>query len=171
MSAEEDWLTREDKECRTERLKRLEWITEKFHNNISFGLHYGGIKSKYLFDEVRYCFVYGQYIAVILLSMSYIETMLASYYYGSGDNEIPFSAFSKILNQAKEDGILTEDEYNIFDNIRNIRNPLTHFKRPLDEKSPEAIALKEQCHIYDILENDARKTIQAMFKLVRYFAV
>jgi len=71
LSAEE-WLDNEDKQCWDERLK---WTIEEYPN-IDVSLFHGGLKSHYLFEETRYCFVYGQYIASTMLSLSYIENTL-----------------------------------------------------------------------------------------------
>lgn len=76
----EEWLDNEDRQCRSDRLKRLKWIIEKYPV-IDISFFHGGLKSHYLFEEARYCFVYGQYIASIILSISYIENTLASVLY------------------------------------------------------------------------------------------
>ena len=86
LSAEE-WLDNEDSQCRSDRLNRLKWIIEKYPD-IDISLFHGGLKSHYLFEEARHCFVYGQYIASIVLSLSYIENTLASAFYVSGRNDL-----------------------------------------------------------------------------------
>jgi hypothetical protein len=65
------WLTREDHIGRDDRLARIEWIADLLPQ-AEYLRFPGGILSKYHFEEMRYCFVYGQFLAVILLGLAYI---------------------------------------------------------------------------------------------------
>ena len=48
-----------------------------------------GMMAKYLFEETRYCFVYGQYLAVIsVLGMALVERTLAAEFYASGRDDL-----------------------------------------------------------------------------------
>ena len=78
----EEWLTREDSACREDRLARLDWLVRKMPD-VDYLTFPGGLISKHLFEEARYCFVYGQFLAVIVLGLSYIEHTLAALFYGS----------------------------------------------------------------------------------------
>ena len=44
--------------------------------------------AKFLFEETRYCFAYGQYLAVIVLGVAFIERTLAAEFYASGRNDL-----------------------------------------------------------------------------------
>lgn len=127
----EKWLDNEDKQCRDDRLNRLKWIIEEYPN-IEMSLFHGGFKSHYLFEEARYCFVYGQYFASIMLSLSYIENTLAIVFYASGRNDLQRASVVNLLEVAKEEGLISESEFAVFNRIREIRNPITHFRKPND---------------------------------------
>ena len=66
------WLDREDSACRDRRLARLRWLAE-ITPQAEVWLFPGGAIAKYLFEESRHCFVYGQFLAAVLLGMAYIE--------------------------------------------------------------------------------------------------
>ena len=76
----EEWLTREDKACYPDRLARLHWLSGMAPKS-EFWSFPGGLVAKYLFEEARYCFVYGQFLATIVLGIAYIERTLAALLY------------------------------------------------------------------------------------------
>jgi hypothetical protein len=170
MSNVEEWLDHEDKCCRDNRLERLKW-TMKEYPKIEIPLFRDGLKSYYLFEEARYCFVYGQYTASIMLSLSFIETTLASMFYASGRNDLERARLSDLLKEAKEKGLISEQEFIVFDKVRKLRNPLTHFRKPSDRENVEYRALEKDAHPYDLLEEDAKMALKANFRIMEKFSV
>jgi len=169
LSAEE-WLDNEDKQCWDERLNRLKWTIEEYPN-IDVSLFHGGLKSHYLFEEARYCFVYGQYIASTMLSLSYIENILSSIFYASGRNDLQKASVVDLLKEAKEEGLISESEFTIFNKVREIRNPLTHFRKPGAKKTIEYKADKNDMHPYELLEKDAKTVLKATFRMMAKFSI
>ncbi len=166
----EGWLDNEDKQCRDDRLNRLKWITEEYPN-IEISLFHGGLKSHYLFEEARYCFVYGQYIASTMLSLSYIENTLASVFYASGRNDLQRARVVDLLEEAKDEGLISESEFTVFSKVRKIRNPITHFRKPGDKKNIEYRAVKNDRHPYELLEEDAKTALKATFRMMAKFSI
>lgn len=167
----EEWLDNEDKQCRDERLKRLKWLIKQYPDNVEVLLHHGGLKSHYLFEEARYCFVYGQYIASIMLCLSYIENLLASVFYASGRNDPQRTSLVNLLKEAKEKGLVSEAEFTVFNKIREIRNPLTHFRKPMDKETIEHRAVKTDKHPYKLLEEDAKIALKSVFRMIEKFSI
>ena len=164
------WLDNEDKQCRDDRIKRLKW-TKKKYPRIEISLFYGGLKSRYLFEEARYCFVYGQYIASTLLSLSYIENELASFLYASGENDIKGKRVVDLLKAARENKLISQSEFDVLDKVRKIRNPLTHFRKPVDKDTIEYRSVMNYRHPYEIIEEDAKIALRANFRIMTKFAV
>jgi alpha-amylase/alpha-mannosidase (GH57 family) len=170
MRSAEGWLDNEDEQCRDGRLSRLKWIIEEYPN-IEISLFYGAPKSHYLFEEARYCFVYGQYIASIMLSLSYIENSLASAFYASGRNNLQRVSMVSLLEEAKEKGLISESEFDVFNKVREIRNPITHFRKPVDKEAIEYMAVKGARHPYEVLEEDAKAALKAAFRMMAKFSI
>ena len=166
----EEWLDNEDKQCRDDRLNRLIWIIEEYPN-IEMSLFHGGFKSHYLFEEARYCFVYGQYFASIMLSLSHIENTLASVFYASGRNDLQRASVVDLLKEAKEEGLISESEFIVFNKVRKIRNPITHFRKPDDKETIEYKAVKNDMHPYELLEEDAKTALKATFRMIAKFSI
>lgn len=161
----EDWITGEDTSCFPHRAARLQWLVEMTPAS-SIWLFPGGSLAKRLFEESRYCFVYGQNISSATLGFAYIERTIAAMFYGSGRNDLQRATSEKLVSEAvKANWIDSADEV-LLAKIRKIRNPLMHFRPPLHEDLPQTRAFKEELSEDEILEQDAKKVLEAMFRLV-----
>jgi len=160
-----EWLTREDRVGREDRLARLQWVASLMPQ-VDYLTFPGGILSKYHFDEMRYCFVYGQYLAVILLGLAYIERIIAASFYGAGRNDLERASISALLRDAAASGMITPEEFEHIDHARGLRNSFTHFRRPSHEENIEYRAVTENEYPYELIERDARHTMETAFKIV-----
>ena len=170
MVSAEEWLDNENKQCWDERLNRLKWSIQEYPN-IDVSLFHAGLKSHYLFEEARYCYVYGQYIASTMLSLSYIENTLASVFYASGRNDLQRARVVDLLEEAKEKGLISESEFTVFNKVKKIRNALTHFRKPSDKGTIEYQAVKNDKHPYELLEEDAKTALKATFRMMAKFSI
>jgi hypothetical protein len=166
----EAWLTHEDAVCRQGRIARLDWLASVLPS-AEYLTHHGGLMAKLLFEEMRYCFAYGQYLATIVLGFAYIEVTLAAKFYAAGRNDLERAGIATLLNEARDRGFLSEDEVDDLDRIRRTRNPVAHFRRPGNEESIEWRSVVESDHPYDLLERDAQAVIRAAMKALARDAV
>jgi hypothetical protein len=169
LSAEK-WLNNEDTVCREDRLSRLKWAIQELPD-FEIAMFQGGLKSLYLFEEARYCFVYGQFFASTMLSLAFIENTLASYLFGAGRNDLKRAGAFDLLHEAKKEYIINDSEFNLLDKVRKLRNPIAHFQDPNNKERIEIRGLKDSKHPYEIIEDDAKIAISAMFKLMARFCV
>ncbi|MDP2174223.1 MAG: hypothetical protein Q8J62_10660 [Candidatus Cloacimonadaceae bacterium] len=170
MTSAEEWLLNEDKQCRNERLTRLKWIAAEYPD-VDIVIFHGGMKSQFLFEEARYCYVYAQYVATTLLSLAFIEDTLASVLYASGDNGIHKAGIFDLLEKAKNDGLISDSEFDLFDKVRKIRNPISHFRKPSHKKNIEYRCVENDSHPYELLESDAQTALKATFRLIAKFSI
>jgi hypothetical protein len=161
----EEWLDREDATSREDRLFRLDWIASRMPD-VNYLRFFGGLTSKYLFEEARYCFVYAQFLAVIVLGLSYIEHTLAAMFYAAGRNELERASISTLLREAVRVGWITQAEFDNLDRAREIRNPVTHFRRPLHDDTVEYRAATQNDLPYNIIEEDAQHVMETVFHLL-----
>ena len=78
------WLEADDTTSRATRVGRLRDLLDTMPVP-SDGLTFlGGETSQSCFDEVRRCYMDGSYIAVVLLSLAYVERELATVLYAAG---------------------------------------------------------------------------------------
>jgi hypothetical protein len=76
---------------------------------------------------MRYCFVYGQFLAAILLGLAYIERIIAASFYGAGRNDLERANISTLLRETLASGMITPDEFAHIDHARETRNAFTPF--------------------------------------------
>jgi hypothetical protein len=170
MRESEEWLTNEEMICRADRVTRLDWLAT-ITPNAEYLTFPGGLTAKYLFDETRYSFVYGQFLASILLGFAFIEMTLAAWFHMSGRDDLDRVNVSKLLSEAKMAGWLTEEEHSRIEAIRRVRNPAVHFRAPLAEDSIEYRAFSEHEHTYSVIEKDARAVVAAVMHMLGRNAV
>ena len=103
--------------------------------------------AKHLFEESRYCFVYGQFLAAIVLGLSYIDHTLADLFYASGRNDLKRSGISTLLHEALTEGWISQTEVDDLHHAREIRNPITHFREPGHATTIEEPSLTQSNHL------------------------
>jgi len=160
-----DWIINEDAKCRKVRIANLEWLINNTPNS-KYWVFHGGIIAKYLFEEAKYCFVYSQFLATIILGFAFIEHTLAAMFFAFGRNDLERANVSKILKEARKTGWLSNGEYQNLIEVKKIRNPIIHFRKPLHKDTIEFKAVLENKHQYDIIEEDAKYVMKVMLKLI-----
>ena len=160
------WLLDEDKGCFSQRAERLKWLISKSPSAqiLTFP---GGFLGKQLFEEARYCFVYGQLLASAILGFAFVERTLAAMFYGAGRNDLQRATSEVLFLEGHTAGWLTEQELEAFDKARCLRNPLVHFRKPGHKDSPEFRGVSDDRHPYEVVEDDAKHILGVMFRLVQ----
>ena len=170
MAVAREWLDREERVAREGRLARLEWLAGRTPKSEAL-IFRGGWVAKYLFEETRYCFAYGQFIATVVLGFAFIERTLAALFYETGRSGLERASISVLLREGRDIGWLSDDELRELDEVRSLRNPLAHFRAPLTQDTVERRAVERQELPYSVLEDDARKVMTAVFHLLSWNAV
>jgi hypothetical protein len=171
MKPSEHWLRAEDQGCFDERVGRLEWLASKAPPPQHW-LFFGGWLNQQLFEEARYCFVYGQFLGTAILGFAFVERTLAAMFYVSGQDRLAKSGKSKkLFEEALSEGWINDEELQLFERARSLRNPLIHFRTPMHEELPESRASREGTEPHEVVEGDARHILEVAFRLVERNAV
>lgn len=160
-----DWIVNEDAKCIKPRIANLKWLI-KHSPNKEIWIFHGGTIAEYLFEEARYCFVYSQYLSTIILGFAFIEHTLGAMFFATGRDDLERENFSKILKEAQKIGWLSNEEYQNLLKAKKIRNPITHFRKPLHEDTIDFKAISKDKHQYYIIEEDAKYVLTAAFRLI-----
>ena len=166
----ERWLDRENRTCRQDRVDRLVWLASVLPQ-ADYYTFPGGWMAKHLYEEARYSFVYAQFLAAIVLGFAFIEHTLAAMFYAAGRNDLERAGPSVLFREAIAAGWLSAEEHDWLDRARKLRNPVTHFRAPLGEDTIEYRSVTEQEVPYAILEENARRVLTAVMRLVAKGAV
>jgi hypothetical protein len=165
-----EWLAREDGVERESRMARLSWLAAELPK-IEYLVFPGGLVAKQLFQEARYCFTYGQFLATIVLGLAYIEHTLAGLLYAAGRSDLERAGASKLLMEATELGWLSVDEVENLDRARGLRNAVTHFRAFGRDDSVEVRAVFRNQDPYIIIEEDARHVMKTAFHILSRYTV
>lgn len=76
-----------------------------------------------------------------------------------------------LLHEARQSGWITEAEYLELDSVRQLRNPLLHFRRPYHPTTVIQRALQENSEPRKILEDNARRILSAAFRILATAAI
>src|SRR5271165_2225950 len=121
----ERWLDNEDSSQREDRLARLRWM-ETLMPNVDWMIFGGGLISKHVFEEARHCFLYGQFLAAIVMGLSFIEISLGAAFYGIGRNDLERAGIAELAEEALKMEWITKEDFEAIERIRVYRNPVTH---------------------------------------------
>lgn len=161
----EDWLSHEDVVAREGRIARLKWMEDQLPQCEYVGF-LGGDIAHYLFEEARYCFTYGQFLATVILGLAFIEQSLASNFYMAGRNDLKRAPVSILFTEAFNEGWITQMEFDYLEHARKVRNPITHFREYEKNDRKEMRSLDQHDYPYSILEADAFHVMETIFHLM-----
>ena len=161
------WLEGDDTEGRAMRVRRLRALLDTMpvpSDGLSF---LGGETSRICFDEVRRCYLDGSYMAVVLLSLAYVERELAAALYAAGWEAAKKAPLGAVLKKAHQDGVLFELEWRTYQELARLRNSHAHFRRPRSPESMMARMIEENAFAREVLAKDAKRAVQAIARIVR----
>ncbi len=119
-----------------------------------------------MFEESRYCFVYGRFLSSAILGFAFVERTLAAMFFASGRDDLERVNSRKLFQEAQDAGWVSKQEIELFEKARKLRNPLTHFRTPMHEELPESRASREGSEPHEMVEGDARQILEVVFRLV-----
>ena len=128
----------------------------------------GGEETMACFHEVRRCYLDGSYMAVVLLSLLYIEREIAALLYAGGWNPATNARLSSLLEEARDRGVLSKSDRKVFRKLADIRNSYAHFRPPLSPTSLIARSVKQDDLPNEVLANAAKRALEAMWRLVQH---
>jgi len=169
MNAKE-WLRREDEMARQGRIERLQWLLEHTPENKTWLFH-DGIISQRLFEQTRYCFVYGLYLATIILGMSFIEHTLAALLFASGRDDLERANLTVLIDNAYEKRWINQEEKDALHTARIIRNDVTHFRKPGSKNLFQRETFGVPQEIENFLEIKAQQVLLVVFNLLNFTSV
>ena len=160
------WLEREDAENTGERLERIRWLTEQYPD-ISIQLFPDGQTSRSLFEEARYCFIYGQFLATILLGMAFIERSFAADLFAAGNDNFERANLTTLLREQHQRGFISQEQFDQLERARNHRNSLAHFRPPGHNETTEFRSVSQMELPYTLFEEDAKNILSIIFGLLQ----
>ena len=106
-------------------------------------------------------------MAVVLLSLLYVERELAGLLYAGGWNPAGNARLDSLLDEAHDRGVLSKLDLQVFRELAKTRNSYAHFRPPGTPTSLMARSLERRDLPNEVIAKDARRALEAMWKLVQ----
>ncbi|MDE2764142.1 MAG: hypothetical protein OXQ94_14280 [Gemmatimonadota bacterium] len=161
------WLEADDAKGRGRRVLRLRDLLNTMPVSSDGLTLLGGETSQICFDEVRRCYMDGSYVAVVLLSLAFVERELAAVLYAAGWEAAKKAPMGEVLRKAHQDGCLSNLEWRTYQELARLRNSHAHFRRPASSDSMMARMVEENASPREVLAQDAKRALRAMARIVR----
>lgn len=153
------------------RLERLAWLTSLVSKGNPLFFLQDGERSRLVFQEAADSFVNGQFIAAISLGFGFIERAIAGRLWFIDQEKYGKRIRSdKLLQEALQREWITDKDYVAMDNLREVRNYVTHFRPPPSEKDVVRHIFTEHPKSIDF-ESQAKKTIEIAINVLHQTAL
>lgn len=154
-----------DKATFDERLGRFRYFYKYYPN---FGnVMFGSDESYRIFKEVQGCFINAEYIAVVILVLSFIERRFQESLKIHGFEKESRFTLNNILKKFKGNSAIPDYFIDKVDELRLKRNPFVHLREIMDENNLYSRSTKHNKNSESILEKDAKEAISLMFESLR----
>lgn len=153
-------LEKADKRMLSERAARARWLAEVIPKRTYFGMP---IETFYVLDETTSSFIYGNYVAVIVLATSFVEHWFTAQLSERGYQKEAARGLSASIKTARSQNIVDVIILDKADRLRLIRNPFVHLKPFENEHNLGSRSLRLGAHPKTILEQDAKDAIIALY--------
>lgn len=162
-----DFLKADNEAVLEGRATRLVWLRRHGEPESGWLLN-GGFETSTAFGEAGACFVNGDFMATILLVQTVVEHLLGGMIamYCDDDRAAYRSPYKTLLSRALNEQFLTTDEYELFDQLRQARNPHAHPRGVNDRSSLIRRAMDSGVAIDELIEADARAALTALVGLL-----
>ena len=154
----------------TGQLPRASWVAKRIREDDIYFMQ-DGTFSQLLFKEALNSFVAGQFIATIVLAFSLIERTVAGRLAFVGEKSAARAKSEILLKGALERGWLRTEEHKLLDELRELRNPIVHFRDHLSDTRPEVRAALSARTTEQVLEVDAKQILEAAIHVLQKTAL
>jgi hypothetical protein len=158
-------LERRDRTQNRARAGRIRWLSGVMPKNISYLLP---VETALVFEEAKSCFVYGNFVATIVLAASFVEHWLTSNVQtGCHGKQAPLTLASAI-RLARATDLVDPTILDRADKLRLIRNPFVHLKDFDHEHTVTQRAGRFETTPWTLLEKDAEEALITMYGIAKH---
>jgi len=159
-------LERADKRQNASRAARARWLKRTIPKNVSYVLP---VETALVFEEAKSCFVYGHFVAAIILAASFIEHWMTSNLQQSGHHKEASRGLAAAIRFARRTHLLDPIVLDQADRLRLIRNPFVHLKEFDHEHTITQRAGRYRTDPWTLSERDAQEALIAMYAVAAYW--
>jgi hypothetical protein len=155
-------LERHEMQNVPERAERMRWLSTVTPRSSGYIMP---LESMRVFQEAKDCFVYGQFVATLVLAASFMEHWLGGILSAAGQSKVAGQGLKAIVAHCRECKIIPTVLCDKIDALRLSRNPFVHLKPFNHPHSLGQRMLARRMHPDSILEADAKDALAAMYSV------
>jgi len=127
------------------------------------------LETALIFEEAKSSFVYGNYVAAIVLAAAFVEHWFVASLNSRGYHKEASQGLAAAISCARSNDLVDQSILDKADHLRLIRNPFAHLKS-IDHEHiiAQRMAKSRQFQISELLEADAKEALQAMYGVATY---
>jgi hypothetical protein len=148
-----------------ERAERIRWLSSVMPQNRAYMMP---LESFRVFQEAKDCFVYGHFVATMVLAASFVEHWLAGLISAQGQKKIAGKGLAAIIDHCRDNQLLPSVVCDKVDSLRQKRNPFVHLKAFDHPHGLGQRMLSLRAHPDVVLEADAKDALVAMYSVAVY---
>jgi hypothetical protein len=148
------------------RAARVRWLSEVIPKDRMFAMP---VETALVFEEAKASFVYGNFVAVIVLAASFIEHWFIAGLSNRGYQKEASQGLAAAIKCASVNSLVDPVILDKADRLRLIRNPFVHLKE-FDHQHTigQRMAKTRTYDIQALLESDAKEALIAMYGVAAY---
>ena len=158
-------LERGEKRSLPARAARVRWLSEIIPKNKGFVMP---LETYYVFEEAKSSFVYGHFVATIVLAASFVEHWLAGGLARRGYQRDAARGLAASIKIARKKGLVHPALLSKAERLRLIRNPFVHLKALDHEHTITRRFLRLKKDPAELLESDAKEALITMYGVAAY---
>src|SRR5450759_2623688 len=147
------------------RAERVRWVAKAIPKNTGFVM---GMDTFYVFEEAKSCYIYGHFVATVLMAASFIEHWFSGKLHQRGLHKEAYAGLASAVACARRKGLVPGALLDRIDRLRLIRNPFAHLKDMDHEHSLGARSIAAKKHPDQVLDQDAREALSLMYEVALY---
>ena len=159
-------IERQDRRQIPARAARVRWLKEVVPRNVGYILP---VETAFVFEEARSCFVYGHFVATIVLAAAFLEHWLISNLNSRGFEKEASRGLAAAIKFARKNKFADPIVLDKAEHLRLIRNPFVHLKESDHEHNLTRRTVKSGTDPWVQSEIDARESIMAMYAVATYW--
>lgn len=157
-------LERVEKKLRPERAARVRWLSAVMPRA---GLLMS-LETCLVLEEAKASFVYGNFVAAIVLAAAFIEHWFIASLNERGYSKEAAQGLAAAITCARRNNLVDSTILDKADRLRLTRNPFVHLKEFDHKHGINQRIAKTRLSITALLENDAKEALVAMYGVAVY---
>ena len=160
-----NWLSDTNQVFSKKGANRLEWLVNQTPRS-SHWIFPGGTVTINLFEAASYCFVNGQFLAAMVMGLSYIEHTLAGLFAAAGRKELENAGVEVLAREAMSLALLKQKDFDIIKEATKKRDAKFAMRRSVGLQTSDNPIIDENEQESAIYEEDGRKVMSVVIRLL-----